>query len=358
MKNFIFLFLLVPLLLFAQVKVDTKDGVPITASTDMDGVTFKLSQADGQLIVGGVLDTIPDQFTYVDVDSVALNSWNHGFIVCAGCDSARFYTSITDTFRIGFYGTFTIGPIWVVAGDSLYTSLVAAPSNATPTHSTIYAADSTIIDTFTVTTIPSGGIDTLASAYAETGDVLEFTLYDTTGGGILSAETFAAKNGTYGYQSIFDSSIGVVYSFGRLNFDAVGAAFTSYWYYIDPDLTMKINESWDVLNMGSTRLFLESDGSGIPYRWVMKYDGGGYSFNTTDFSLGAWMFLEIYSKKGGGSNSEHKVWVDGVNILDKTDGSATTDMSESLFGVSSFPEDVSGYVWFDDCVVTLQKLSP
>jgi len=112
-------------------------------------------------------DTIPSQFTFADVTDAAVSSYNQGYIVVAGCDSARFYTNGTDSLKLGALGTYDVSEIWADVGDTVYMGNVASASNSTTTNKVLYSSNGTPLDTFSVTTVAGG--DTLGSDLAPNG---------------------------------------------------------------------------------------------------------------------------------------------------------------------------------------------
>lgn len=123
-----------------------------------------LTQAQGVMLLFGSdgtasIDTIPSQFTFTDVTDAAVSSYNQGYIVVAGCDSARFYTNGTDSLKLGALGAYDVDPIWADVGDSVYMGNVASASNSTATHKILYSANGTPLDTFSVTTVAASGFD-------------------------------------------------------------------------------------------------------------------------------------------------------------------------------------------------------
>ena len=106
----------------------------------------------GQQLGAVALDTIPN-FVFTDITDAALGSWHIAKARVIQCDSARFTPASGDTIKDGYNGVWKITPTWVVNNDTLYTKLVASNLNATKTHSIVYAANRTVVDTFTITTL-------------------------------------------------------------------------------------------------------------------------------------------------------------------------------------------------------------
>lgn len=100
-------------------------------------------------------DTIPSQFTFVDVTDADLESYHEAYIVVAGCDSGRFWSE--DSMKVGELASYDIiAPVWVEVGDTIYMGNVASGTNSTATHKVVSTAGGTVIDTFSVTTVAGG----------------------------------------------------------------------------------------------------------------------------------------------------------------------------------------------------------
>jgi len=204
----------------------------------------------------------------------------------------------------------------------------------------------------------SGG---LFIANADDGTTNEWTSTVEINGGTFTAETEAKKHGTHGFKCLFDGSSGTVSGAAVKTFTAQDEVYVRLYFYLDPDLEAANSSSLIILavhNGGSahTTLYVDFDGSGSPLEWAF-YWRDNWDTSGINFSLGEWHELEIYTKKGTGVNSEHKIWIDGDLVLDENTGTCTDQLNAIRAGAEDGDTVVDGtFVYIDSVKISTSRI--
>jgi len=283
-------------------------------------------------------DTIPS-FTFTDVTDVALNSWNEGFAIVGSCDSARFYPDAGDSLKGTVTDVYDVTPIWILSGDTVFTSLVASGSNLTATHSTIYAGNSSYVDVFTVTTIGVGASPFYTIDFEE-DNLDEFT--STSGAGLAISEV-EIYEGTYSMSITGSNSYGI-YTF-ETTYDTIWATFAIYL-----PSTSSQNDVYNFISMfnwgDDVTVFGTNYGAGSTWdQWIAGKESGNMEVDLfTNFSEDAWHIVKLYYSTDG-ITSEHQVWIDEDSIWSDLDGGFTASAFD--FSLGSEAATITNYFYVD-----------
>ena len=176
MKNIIILFLLLTGFVYSQ-----------------SATHFLLLLAEKRGVTS--IDTIPTQFYFTDVVGAGLSSYNTGYVVLAGFDSA-YASAGTDSFQVNYDGVLDVGSEMVYNGDTIYVSLVASGTQGTAVTSTLTVGG--VSDEYSVTTRTLWYVDRDATGGADgtSWTDAEVSIADVFANAIAAGDTIYVSGGT------------------------------------------------------------------------------------------------------------------------------------------------------------------
>jgi hypothetical protein len=205
---------------------------------------------------------------------------------------------------------------------------------------------------FQIVTPPeSGGVFVTG---AENGNTADFSgIYQTNG--TFTASQTQKYLGSWSYKAVTTNNA-TQQAFARKNLPAANTYYARCYVYID-STTAGPNSGYEtLLNLRSgtqvgSALYLNYNGSGVPYRWCFTVLIPDY-YSTTNFSMNAWHCIEILVTIGGGANSIHKCWIDATLVFDYSNGTQTEQLERVLVGPQGDAGDNSTVlIYFDNAKI-------
>lgn len=183
---------------------ETAASHSITLTETLAGATGSPKATTITINVVNQNDTNPSAFTLTDQSSIALNTFSSASMTVAGLGASDSVTASfsgdSSTLIRKNAGSWVAGAITgVVNGDVISIGNTSSSSNSTAVNSTLFVG--TISDTFTSTTVGTGGALSIVSAPTISGDmVVGQTLYDAY------TDTYNVVPDSYSWQWCLDGA--------------------------------------------------------------------------------------------------------------------------------------------------------
>jgi len=199
-----------------------------------------------------------------------------------------------------------------------------------------------------------GGGNIFGPINAETGDLSQFT--GTTKDGTITAfdaHADALCHGSYGFRIIFDGAGND--AFGSKTIDESTELYCRAYVKFGAAFTGSFGSTAYLIRFtdgGTVKagfiVTRRTGGAGNCDNWGVFATGAVTAYSTTNFSLNAWHYIELYWKSGE-AGGHVTAWVDGDQIFDDADTTdAAIDSVSVGFVQGGFAPAATETLYFDD----------
>ena len=191
---------------------------------------------------------------------------------------------------------------------------------------------------------------------AETGDTSQFNSTTVEGTGTFDAHADALAHGSYGFRAIADGANNEFR--GNITLSDLTEIYFRVYFNIDPNMLLPASGGAFVCALmdGFTTLLRfgprnSTGGAAAPNQWYISGQGMSSGLPTTNFSVGAWHYVDVHWKAGTGpADGGAVVLIDGDQAFDDINNDVSAYAADGLrVGITDASVLAEGdYVYIDD----------
>lgn len=156
----------------------------------------------------------------------------------------------------------------------------------------------------------------------------EFTVIYKDATNVFALDAAAKNNGSYGYSATFDGTDDICN--GTLTFTERTEIYVRAYVYIHSNFSFSAPAECISLRLGDgsvtlceVRIRRTTAGAGNPEAWRIIGQDLTTTGTGTNFSIGAWHYIEIHWLAGTGADGGAQVWIDGDSVFSEFDNNLT-----------------------------------